>query len=386
MSRALFLLALLTACGGAEPSATTEEHGHDEASGVVELGEAAREAARLRIEPARTGSLSRELSSPGRIALDPLREAQLSAWMGGQVDDIAVRPGDDVRRGQRLASIRSPELGEAVAAYRGAVARDEAADARLERVQRLQQAGVASEAQLHEAEADHAETVSQLEAAEERLRILGVPRDAVDPHAGEHYPSRVPLTSPIDGTLLTAEATVGTRVEPGQALFRIGDLSTVWLLIDVFERDLSALREGQTVRFTVPAWPGRTFSGTVDQVGDWVEPSSRTVEVRVVVDNADEALKPNMFASVLLDRSDGTGERGIVLPAEALSDDDGQPIVYREVSEGHYEPVVVGIGARTAREVLVTSGLSEGDRVVIEGAFAVHSQANRSELGGGHAH
>ena len=343
-------------------------------------------AARIAVAPATVGPLSDEIALPARIALDPRKEAVVSAWISGQVDAISVRAGDTVKRGQRLATVQSPELGEAIAAFRGAKARDDAADARMERLRRLEADGVTARAQVLEAEADHAEAAGALEAAEERLRVLGVDPTVGDPHSGEHYPSHVPVRAPIAGRVFTAEASVGRRVEPGDTLFHIGDLDEVWLLLDVYERDLGSVAVDQTVRFEVEAWPGKFFEGRVEQVGDWVEPEARTVEVRVVVSNADHLLKPNMYAKALLATGGGAEGAGIVLPATATQDLDGQTVVFIEEEAGHYEARAVHIAGRTGAQVLLEDGVEEGEPVVIDGAFALKSELEKGELGEGHAH
>ncbi|NOY25430.1 MAG: efflux RND transporter periplasmic adaptor subunit, partial [Oligoflexia bacterium] len=274
---------------------------------------------------------------------------------------------------------------EAVAAFRGAKARDAAADARLQRLRGLEADGVSSHAQVLQAEADDAETEASLEAAEERLRILGVDPDIGDPPAGEHYVSHIPVRSPISGKLLSTDASVGRLVAPGDRLFHLGQLDEVWLLIDLYERDLAKVAVGQSVRFTVEAWPDQVFEGSVDQIGDWVEPDSRTVEVRVVVDNQDGRLKPNMFATATLSISRPGGARGIVLPAGAVQSLDGKDIAFVEEEPGLYQARELAIAERNSRQALVIAGLSPGDPVVIDGAFALKSELQKSELGEGHA-
>ncbi|MCB9759093.1 MAG: efflux RND transporter periplasmic adaptor subunit [Alphaproteobacteria bacterium] len=378
------LFALLLSCAGSdEPEHHEAAEEHAEA---VQLSPEAIEAARLVVVPAQEGVLTPELKLPGRIQLDPRREAVVSAWIGGQVDQIAVRSGEVVHKGQTLATVQSPELGEAIAAYRGALARDRAADARLERLGRLEAQGVAARAQVLEAEADHAEAEGDLEAAEERLRILGVDPSQGDPHSGEHYVSHVPVRSPISGRVLTATATVGRRVSPGDALFHVGDLSEVWLLVDVYERDLHRVSEGQTVSFTVNAWAAQPFEGRVEQVGDWVEPDSRSVEVRVVVPNPEEKLKPNMFATATLRLSDEGATPGVVLPTEAVRSLDGEEVVFIQEGEGRFVPRAVEVAERSIEQVRLSSGVAVGEPVVVEGAFTLAAELEKAELGGGHAH
>lgn len=387
------LFLSLGGCFGEGPSSHGDHDDHDDheedsshGEGVVELAPEAIAAARIVMGQAEEGTLGGGLSLPARVALDPRKQAIVSAWISGQVDTIAARAGDVVTRGQQLARVQSSELGEAVAAFRTAKARDDAADARLERLRRLVADGVSSKAQVLEAEADHAEAEGAMEAAEERLRILGVSLKIAEPHSGERFPSRVPVRSPISGTVLTADASVGERVEPGQPLFRVGHLDEVWLLLDVYERDLSAVHEGQSVRFSVEAWPGRIFEGTVAQVGDWIEPEARTTEVRVVVANPDHKLKPNMFAAAELSVDRAVQERGVVLPAAAVQRFEGAEVVFVEGKPGHFTATPVVVAERNSAQVRLASGLTAGTRVVMEGAFALRSELDKSELGEGHAH
>ena len=168
MTRVVLLLLSLAGCGLWSPSPDEpSEHGehdeHDER--VVVLTPEAMDAGRVVVAGAEASTLQSEVALPARITLDPRKEALVSAWIGGQVDSIAVRPGEEVRAGQELARVQSPDLGVAVAAFRTAKARDDAADARLERLRRLEADGVSSRAQVLEAEADHAEAEGDLEAA-----------------------------------------------------------------------------------------------------------------------------------------------------------------------------------------------------------------------------
>jgi len=371
--------------GHEDPHGHEEAHGHhDEHADHVELSDAALQAARLTVEAMELQVLRPELRLPGRIQLDPRKEAVVSTWIGGQVDAIEVRPGDPVRRLQTLATVQSPDLGEAIAAFRAAKARDTATDARLERIERLQKDGVTSMAQVLAARADHEATMGELEAAEERLRVLGVDPGTADPHKGGHYPSHVPVRSPIAGKVLTTDASVGRRVAPGETLFHVGDLREVWLLIDVFEGDLAAVAKDQPVQFEVEAWPGEVFEGHIEQVGDWVEPDARTVEVRVVVSNEDERLKPNMFAEAHIAISGG--EEGIVVPTTAVQDLEGRQVVFVRTEPNRFDVRHVEIAGTSGRRVRIGHGLELGEEVVTEGAFTLKSELQKGELGGGHAH
>ena len=381
-------LLILVACRAPAEAPPAEAPAPDHApphAEAVHLGPDALAAARLTVAPAALGRLAPEVASSARITLDPTRHALVGAWVQGQVDEIRVRPGDHLRAGHRLASIHTPELGAAVGDYRGASVRLGSARERRDRLLTLQEGGVSSGAQVLEAQSAVAEAESALEAAEERLRVLGVDPAQGEPTRGEHYPAHVPVTSPIAGEVLQVLASVGQHVAAGDPLFRIGDLDHVWLLADVFEGDLSRVKEGQHVSFTVDAWPGEAFTGTLEQVGSWVEPTSRTVEVRAVVPNPDHRLKPNMFARATIVEAGGAGPEGIVLPEEAVVTVDGAPAVFVQEGPGDFVVHGVRVGARAGGRALVT-GISPGAPVVVGGAFTLKSELEKAELGGGHGH
>lgn len=390
--RTVLLGLLLSACGSSSAPTEAEhaegsergEHGAEE----VVLTPAALEAARLRIQPAEQASFAASLHVPGRIQLDPAREARVSARMQGTIEAIRVAAGDRVQKGQVLATVQAHDLGEALAAWHKARARVASASARKERLTTLEEEGVASRAQVLDAQSELSQAMGDMEAAEERLKVLGVPEpDDVNLGKGEHFPSEFPITSPIAGEVLAASVSVGQSVAPGDALFHVGDLDRVWLLLDLSERDLSRVAPGQPVTFTVDAWPQATFSGTVDKVGSWIEPDARTLEVRVVVDNPDHRLKPNMYANAQLGQApDADAPIGIVVPADAVQELEGRQVVFVAEGEGRFEARPVAIAERNAEQVLLASGVQAGEAIVVEGAFTLKSELVKGELGEGHAH
>ncbi|MDP2316972.1 MAG: efflux RND transporter periplasmic adaptor subunit [Pseudomonadota bacterium] len=362
-----------------------EENGHgEEHEEFVKLSPEALTVAALRVESASSRSSSGSFATSARIALDPRREAQVSAATAGQVDRILVRTGETVRDGQTLATVVSAELGEAVAAFHTSHARREVASARAERLRGLEGQGVSSKADVAEADAELKVAAAEFEAAEERLRVLGVRPDA---SSAGHYPSQFPVRSPIAGEVLAAEARVGQSVQPGAGLFHIGNLDEVWLLLDVYERDLAKVGKGQEVRFRVDAWPDVAFEGTVDWVGAVVQPDSRTVELRVVVPNADHRLKPGMFARADLGLAPhANGGALVVVPAEAVQEFEGRSVVFVQSAPDTFAARTVRIASRHGSDVHLAEGVTPGEPIVVEGAFTLKSELAKGELGERHAH
>ncbi len=381
------LSLLLTACAGTPAEEHHEEEaGHGGHGDEVALTGAALENARLRVETLAPLPLDAETTVPARIALDPRREARVSAVTAGTLERILVRPGDLVDVGGGLATVLSPELGTAIGEHLAGSARLEAARARRERIETLRAGGFSSIAEVAEAEAAFTVAAAEAEAAEERLRVFGVAPEKVRPRDGEHFSSRFSVRSPIAGEVLAIEASLGGSVASGDPLFHVGNLDEVWLLLDVYERSLAAVKVGAAVSFTADAYGDELFTGTVDQIGGWLDPDSRTAEVRVVVPNPGHRLKPNMFAQARLALGGASPGDGLVLPAAAVQDVEGRQSVFVEEEVGRYAVVAVRTEALSDGRLRVVSGLEAGARVVVEGAFTLKSELAKSELGEGHAH
>ena len=330
--------------------------------------------------------LDARVTVPARISLDPRREARVSAVTAGTLERILVSPGDHVKAGEALASVLSPELGAAIGDHLSAHAKLETARARRDRVASLHADGFSSKSQLLDAEAELTVAAAEAEAAEERLRVLGVRPETVRPGEGEHFSSRFSVRTPIAGEVLGIDATIGRSVSGGEPLFHVGNLDEVWLILNVYETNLAAVQPGAEVAFTVAAYPGETFTGTVDDIGGWLDPDSRTAKVRVVVPNEAHRLKPNMFAEARLSLASPDAGTGLVIPAEAVQQIEGKPSVFVEEEPGRFEVVAVETEILPDGRLHVTGGLQPGERVVVEGAFTVKSELAKGELGHGHAH
>ncbi len=377
----IFLLPLLlTACTSATPAPAQPEAEAPSVAEVTLQGDALTNA-RLRVEVVEARSLEGEVRVPARIALDPRQEARVAAVTGGTVERIQVRPGDAVTAGASLAVVLSPDLGEAIGAHLSATARLETARAKRERIGALVGDGFASRSQQLDADAELTVAAADAEAAEERLRVFGVSPESVRPEKGQHFSSRVSVRSPITGSVLSFDASLGASVSSGDPLFHVGNLDEVWLIVEVYERDLASVRKGAAVSFTVDAYGDERFSGVVDAIGDWLDPDSRTTEVRVVVSNADHRLKPNMFAQARLSVGD-PGVTGLSIPVEAIQTIAGQASVFVETAPGQFIVTPVQTAPVAGGRLHVLSGLEPGARVVVEGAFTLTSELGKSALEG----
>ena len=182
------------------------------------------------------------------------------------------------------------------------------------------------------------------------------------------------MYSPANGVVLEKTAVQGMRFMPGELLFKIADLSTVWLLADVFEQDIALVHVGQTVNITVNAYPGKELKGKIDYIYPTVTSETRTAKVRVVLANPDGILKPDMYASIQL--MSGHGASVLAAPDSAVIDSGTRQVVLVQLTEGLYEPREVKLGMRSDGYVEVAEGLSEGENVVVRANFLIDAESN----------
>jgi membrane fusion protein, copper/silver efflux system len=325
----------------------------------ITLSERAKALARLRTTTVtRMADPSAEVRLLGRVEPDERTSKTVTAWVGGRIDRLHVRvTGERVRAGQTIATLYSPEV---LAAHQDLIA----ARRQVDRMK------AASEAARSGAEA-------ALGAARERLRLLGLPEDRLSTMESAEQPARqLEIRTPFAGTVIERLATEGAYVTTGEALYRIADLSRVWVQLDAYERDLATLRVGQPVRITVESLPGETFEGKITFIDPTLDPQRRTARVRVEVGNPQGRLRPGTFAqAVVQGAAPGvTVERPLVVPHTAPLFTGRRSVVYVEVPNAErptYEARIVRLGTRAGDVYPVVAGLAEGDRVVTSGAFAL---------------
>jgi membrane fusion protein, heavy metal efflux system len=189
------------------------------------------------------------------------------------------------------------------------------------------------------------------------------------------------ILSPGPGVIVEREISQGEVIEAGKKVFTVSDLSAVWVLLNVYEKDLAKIKVGMTVRIMTESYPGEVFSGKVAYIGDTVDPQSRTVPVRVVVPNPGRRLKPGMFATAEIE-TPSTGTT-LMIPSVAVQKIEGKPSAFVQEGEGNFQKRDLEVGRSMGGKVEVKSGLKEGERVVTEGSFVLKSELLK---GAGEAH
>ncbi len=311
------------------------------------------------------------------------RQARVGARVSGRISALRAKEGDQVKAGQALAIIDSPDLGRARADYLAALAMANLARETADREKSLFERNISAEREWREAEAQAVKARADKEAAENRLHSLGV-TDAELPEMkfDQHLGSAMAISSPIAGVVVEASGTLGQVVEPKDTIFTVMDLRSVWLQVEIYEQDLPQVRTGQRALARVKAAPGEEFSGLVESVGALVDPKSRTVKVRIALDNSRRILRPGMFATVSISGTVGERRHGMFVPAAAVQRLGRGHVVFVARSENAFEPRQVDVAQGGTEWVEIVRGLAMGERVVTSGSFSLKSELKKDELGG----
>jgi Cu(I)/Ag(I) efflux system membrane fusion protein len=294
----------------------------------------------VRVEAVRRQLLGAGLSLFGRVTADESRTVRVSARVSGYIEKLFVaEQGARVTKGQPLAALYSDEL-------------------------------LLLQRELLQARQWGGDTAGP---ARERLRLLGIaPADIAAFEASGEPQHALTLHSPVKGFVTALSVAQGDRVEPSRELFEVTDLSRVWVMAEVYERDVARVRKGLAVQLRLDAYPGEVFPGRSDSVYPALNPQTRTLPVRIAFANPDGKLKPGLFGTVEVALP---SSEGLTVPTEAVIDTGDHRYVFVEVKPGRYEPRAVEVGTRSGDRVQVLSGLTEGERVAASGNFFIDSES-----------
>lgn len=358
-----------------------EEH-HDEqgdqgAEGTVRLSAVALKKSGVIVGKAGEGVLQDALDVPAEVQLPPDQVAHVSPLVDGQLLDVRVALGAQVKPGQALATLRSVALGRARAELTRMTSLRDVAKQNLERQEKLRAEGISSERSYLEAKSTYDQANAERGAALSGLSVFGA--------NGGSGPDMT-LVSPIEGTVVERHATQGENVSPGDALFVVANTSKVWVIGQAYERQLARVVPDMKATVTLTAFPSKSWEGKVDYIGATLSEGTRTLPVRVEIDNKEGFLRPGLFGSLQLFPGDMTGS-GVLIPLTAVQELNGAAIVFvPEDEEGTFSMQAVTLGRENKVQVEVLSGLKAGSAVVVEGGFILKSELIRGQLGHGHDH
>ncbi|MGA8729427.1 MAG: FixH family protein [Terracidiphilus sp.] len=334
---------------------TSPPAGADPALGPVQLSPQRLQEIGVTTATAELKDVSDDLTVPGNVDIDEERLSYVQTRFPGWIQSVfANATYQYVRKGQRLFTIYSPDVVSSEQEYLLA---------------RQNQAAFAQDAHGMAAH----ESGWLLQAAEERLRQFGVPAQAItDLEQSEKVQHDIAIESPVSGYIIERNALPNAYVQPDTKLYTIADLSTVWVDANVPQSDVGRLKPGDHAQVTVDAYPGRIFSGRIDQILPQVDQATRTVRVRVALRNLAVALKPGMYVNVALAAPMG---RQLMIPASAVLQAGDRTIAFVDHGDGNLEPRVIQTGPQLDDSIVILNGLKAGEKVVSSANFLVDSEA-----------
>ena len=390
MSYAIGVSLLASGCGEkgkASPEETgTEKTGASEKSsnkdGRIVLSPDTRRNVRFKSVPLTRESLPEAVEVTATIVPNQDRVFNVTPRIRGRVVEVNVSVGSAVTRGARLALLDSTELGEVKAEYIKAKTLRGLTKTNYEREKSLFEQKISAQKDMLVAEAEYRRAEAEVRLLSEKLRLYGLSDKEISNLDGDaNSPSLYYLVSPSPGIVTEKDITVGEVVEPGKKVFTVSDLSVVWTYLDIYERDLAKIKVGQNVTVRIVAYPEKQFTGRVTYLSDLIDEKTRTIKARVEIVNPQRLLKPGMFAEARIETGAGA-ERKITVPKEAVFLLDEGSVVFIE-KDGAFFPRRVETGKEAGGRIEILNGISEGEKVVVEGGYYLKAEILKSQMGEG---
>jgi RND family efflux transporter MFP subunit len=340
------------------------------------------ENARLKIEAATSqpvaSAVAGGLRTTGTVEPNAYKVTPVTPIAGGVVREVHPALGDKVERGQKLATIFSTELADAQTAYLGMLAEIERHHQKYKRAEKLVEIGAASREEFEEVAAEYKIEQARLNAARQRLLLLGMSARQVDDlRDSNQMGALISVEAPASGTILSRSVNAGEVVTMGKELFRVADLSTVWVIGQIYEKDFASVRIGAPAVITAPAYPGKTFAERVSYIDPRIEPQTRTAQIRIEVKNPNDILKLGMFVDVSFGEASATGRQAMVsVPRGAVQMIGAKQVVFVATSKaGIFAQREVSVGPESDGMAPILAGLNAGERVVTEGSFLLRAES-----------
>lgn len=307
------------------------------------------------------------LEIPARVAPDPTRVVHVFSQISGRLLELYVRPGQEVAKGQKIGLIQSSDVAQVRSDYEKARIEALRADRQLDRARLLLQHEVLAQKDYDDLLAASQAAHAEMNRAGQRIHMLGF--------SAEGTSDTAIVKAPIGGAVLdigTASGELQKSLDNASAIATVANLDRVWVLGDVYERDLATVRSGSAVDITFAAYPGETVHGTIANLSDTIDPASLTLKVRVVLNNPGHRYKPLMYATIAIDRSVSTA---FLVPETAVIHEGATSYVFVQRAAGKYDKLLVATGQTRGNTIEITSGIHDGDPVVTAGAALLRAPA-----------
>src|SRR5271169_4615668 len=359
------LLLAFPGCSGAGTDTAAKNHANN--SNTAELFNIPQDQmAHVQVFTVQPTSLTRTLRLTGAVAYNSFHTTPVISQVSGPVSRVVVVPGQHVQKGEPMLYVASPDYSQLRSNYLKARDAYALAQKSYARAQDLYQHHALAEQNLEQAESTKVQAEGDLIAAEAALKVLGI----TDPEALLKAPpsSEASVKAPINGEVVEQNVSVGQLLQPGTTqCFVVSDISTVWVLVNVYQKDLPYVRVGDTVTIQTDAYPD-VFQGRISYVAASLDPNTRTLQARIETSNPGQKLKKDMYVVATVDA--GTIQNAIAVPDSAvLRDSENQPFVYAQVGGNQFGRRAITLGESLKGQTQITSGLKAGDRVIGDGSL-----------------
>jgi cobalt-zinc-cadmium efflux system membrane fusion protein len=367
-----FLVASLAGCssGGSESKMTSYSASESSADTAELFTVPQDQMAHVQVVSVEKAPLQRSLRLTGSVAYNAFMTTPVFAAVGGPVRELLVTPGQVVHAGQALLTVNSPDYSAARSAYLKARTAFHLADKFYIRSQDLLSHGAIAEADFQTAESTRDQAQADLQASEDALRVLGITDlEALEKNAPKTT-SQVPVLAPVGGEVVERLVGPGQLLQAGTTqVFTISDMSTVWVLVNVYQGEVAYVRPGDSVEINTDAYPD-TFHGKISYIAPALDPNTRTLQARIVAENPGEKLKKDMYVSATVNA--GAIANALTVPdAAVLRDTENLPFVYAQSSakQNEFARRMVQLGDNHGGRTQITAGLKEGEHVVGDGSL-----------------
>lgn len=350
-----------------------DEHEHEAMPKRVKLAKNVIADANVRTVPVIREKLLLTIAIPGEIAADPDKSARVSSPVAGRIEQLSLKEGAVVKKGDPLALIRVPELGKIRSSFAATSAKATAARANAKRLQSLSEKNLAATQEVASAVAEADALEAEAHAAEEQLGALGMGSSGGGP--------LLTLRAPLSGIIITRDAVVGQPVTTDQAIATIANLSEVWFLGRVFEKDLGRVEIGAKSEVQLNAFAKERFDGTVEYISKQIDPVGRTLTARVRLANRDGLLRIGLFGTARVALPEEHPKPpALVVPRTAITEIGNKSVVFVRHPDDDFELHEVVTGESSLGKVEILNGLRDGEDVVVDGVFTLKSAVLKSTI------
>lgn len=351
----------------------------------IEIGEASEVA------------VSSRINLPGILALNQNQTAHISSFAEGKVLSVSADLGHRVGKGQILLTINSPEFAQAQASFLQARAKFILSRKEYERAKMLLEEKAIEQREYQRRESEYEKAMTETGVLGSNLHSFGLDHDQIDKliekceslnpdgYLCEVANPNLNIFSPIRGKVIFRDVIVGEHIEPKKVLYTVSDLSTLWALLDAYEKDLAFIDKKSKVAIKSSIYPEKEFEGKIIYISDLIDEKLRTAKIRVEVENGDSFLKPNMYIQGIIENKSET-QQSLAVPEEAVQNLNGEKIVFILEEEGVFAVREVELGEKIEGQRIIAKGLEGGEKIVVKGAFNLKAELNKESFGQAHVH